>query len=192
MASVARTQIIEITVKEILNGGVAGCALNQIIKRSALSKGAFYHYFPSKDDLLGAVIEEFLAREMNRIWLKPLARSGAGKAELGRILQYELQKCTESDGVSALLYILVQGYHLLGKANEAKLLMVQDSWAKRLERVFRQAARAGELKTSGFERSASWIILGMVGSAVALSRQSEGVSEKRELLRNWMSVFDAL
>lgn len=61
-----RAHILEVAARAFAEGGFAGTALNEIIRASGLTKGAFYFHFPSKDALALAVFrskqEQLLTR----------------------------------------------------------------------------------------------------------------------------------
>ena len=70
----SREDIIREACLEFVKNGIHGGSLNTILKNSGLSKGAFYHHFKSKEELVTAVINEYLANWINIFWLKPIKR----------------------------------------------------------------------------------------------------------------------
>ncbi len=44
--------------------GYHATSVQEIVERAAVTKGAFYHYFASKDDLLWLLHEQFIAEEL--------------------------------------------------------------------------------------------------------------------------------
>jgi AcrR family transcriptional regulator len=56
-----RRQIIDAARRCFAQAGFHGTSMQDIFAESALSAGAVYGYFASKDDLVGAIIEEVLA-----------------------------------------------------------------------------------------------------------------------------------
>jgi AcrR family transcriptional regulator len=54
-----RKQILEAAVDTIAEIGFANASLAQIAKRAGISKSVIGYYFPSKDDLVKAVVENF-------------------------------------------------------------------------------------------------------------------------------------
>lgn len=47
--------------------GYANTSVQQIVEAAGVTKGAMYHYFDSKDDLLFAIYEKMLALQKNRL-----------------------------------------------------------------------------------------------------------------------------
>ena len=57
-----RAVLIEASIAGLIELGLAGYTVNDIVTRSGLSNGALYRYFPTKTDLLAATIQELLVR----------------------------------------------------------------------------------------------------------------------------------
>ena len=56
-----RTTILKIALQLFLKKGYKDVTYQELIKKTGLSKGAIYHHFKSKDDLLACVFEYLLA-----------------------------------------------------------------------------------------------------------------------------------
>lgn len=54
-----RSQILFESFKLFLKHGYREVSMNDLVQASGLSKGAFYHYFSSKDELFRASVEEY-------------------------------------------------------------------------------------------------------------------------------------
>ncbi len=52
-----RSELVEAAWELFAHNGYEGTTVNAIIEKVGLSKGAFYHYFESKEDVLDAVVE---------------------------------------------------------------------------------------------------------------------------------------
>ena len=52
-------QIIKAAIEVLMQNGISGSSMNDLIRASDLSKGGVYHHFPSKDDLLVGVLNYF-------------------------------------------------------------------------------------------------------------------------------------
>lgn len=67
-----RQKILESAFQEIHLQGFQAASLNSILKRSDVTKGALYHYFPDKKALGFAVVEELIKGAVLQFWLRPL------------------------------------------------------------------------------------------------------------------------
>jgi TetR/AcrR family transcriptional regulator, transcriptional repressor for nem operon len=61
----SKEHIIEVSCKLFLQKSYKEVTMNELVKKSGLSKGAFYHYFKSKEDLFLAVLEFFFTTVHN-------------------------------------------------------------------------------------------------------------------------------
>lgn len=58
-----RERLIQAATDMILETGYAGMSLEELLKATALTKGAFFHHFKSKADLASAVLSRFIERD---------------------------------------------------------------------------------------------------------------------------------
>lgn len=61
--------LVHLAFKEILNSETGDISLNEIIKKSGVAKGTFYHYFKNKDELIKSIVEEYLIGYFSKIQL---------------------------------------------------------------------------------------------------------------------------
>jgi TetR/AcrR family transcriptional repressor of nem operon len=69
-----RQRLLRTAFEEIHAHGFQGMRVDEVLRRSGLKKGAFYHHFGSKTELAYAVLEEQVRPLVESIWVEPLAR----------------------------------------------------------------------------------------------------------------------
>lgn len=67
-ADATRTRLLDFAFSEIYANGYQGLRVDTLLDKAGLTKGAFYHHFPSKQALGLAVIDEVLAGMADLIW----------------------------------------------------------------------------------------------------------------------------
>lgn len=67
-----RQQILERVALEVFKKGFYNTRADLVIKELKVSKGALYHYFPNKEALGNALIDEIIKPALHRRWIKPL------------------------------------------------------------------------------------------------------------------------
>src|SRR5688500_13194892 len=67
-----RALILEVAFGEIFPRGFQGVSVDDIVKRTGLTKGAFFHHFPTKQALGYALVDETLKRMTFERWIQPL------------------------------------------------------------------------------------------------------------------------
>lgn len=94
----SRQEILDVAFLEVFQHGFQGVSVDDIVKRTSLTKGAFYHHFPTKLDLGYALVDDVIKPMIIDRWITPLEK-------------YE----NPLDG------ILKQLHHLIGKSDPAHL-----------------------------------------------------------------------
>lgn len=67
-----RQRLLEAAFDEIYQHGYQGMRVDEVLKRTGLQKGAFYHHFNSKHALGCAVLDEVINSEMGERWVQAL------------------------------------------------------------------------------------------------------------------------
>jgi AcrR family transcriptional regulator len=67
-----RREILDAAFFEVFSHGFQGVSVDDIVKRTRLTKGAFYHHFPTKLDLGYALVEEVIQPMIFERWIAPL------------------------------------------------------------------------------------------------------------------------
>jgi len=67
-----RQHILEVAFKEVFARGFQGVSVDDIVKKTQLTKGAFYHHFPTKLDLGYALVEDVIRPMILERWVRPL------------------------------------------------------------------------------------------------------------------------
>lgn len=70
-----RRKILEVAFDEIYCHGFKGTSTNTIIAKMEMTRGAFFHHFPTKDDLGYALIDEVIREMILQRWITPVASS---------------------------------------------------------------------------------------------------------------------
>jgi TetR/AcrR family transcriptional regulator, transcriptional repressor for nem operon len=68
-----RQEILEVAFLEVYSHGFQGVSVDDIVAKTSLTKGAFYHHFPTKLQLGYAIVEDVLQPMIHQRWIAPLA-----------------------------------------------------------------------------------------------------------------------
>lgn len=68
----SRKEILDVAFMEVYRHGFQGVSVDDIVKKTSLTKGAFYHSFPAKLDLGYALVEEVISPMIVDRWIEPL------------------------------------------------------------------------------------------------------------------------
>tara|TARA_R100001039_G_C1847254_1_gene107390 strand:- start:1356 stop:2171 length:816 start_codon:yes stop_codon:yes gene_type:complete len=67
-----RQKLLDAAFGEIRRAGFGGASISNILEQSGCTKGALYHHFSGKANLINAVIEECLPGYVDEVWLDDL------------------------------------------------------------------------------------------------------------------------
>jgi TetR/AcrR family transcriptional regulator, transcriptional repressor for nem operon len=65
-------KILDVAFHEIFAHGFQGVSVDDIVKKTSMTKGAFYHHFPTKLDLGYALVDEVITPMIIERWITPL------------------------------------------------------------------------------------------------------------------------
>ncbi len=140
MAKNTREMIIKTAWKLFYEEGFAETTINDIIREADISKGTFYYYFNSKDDLLGT-LSEVLDREYER--LEGEEPEGLSCFDKLIWLNYEVHSFMEKNIDYRLLAYLYSAQ--IVKESFSALLNRNRYYYRYIERIMEQGQKSGEL-----------------------------------------------
>jgi len=82
----ARTDILEVAQRILLNGGVEAVTLASVAGELRMTKQALYHYFPSKEALMQALVTTLLDEEVNHL-IAAVEDADSGTDTLGTLIR---------------------------------------------------------------------------------------------------------
>lgn len=68
-----RKEILGVAFWEVFTRGFQGVSVDDIVKKTSVTKGGFYHQFPTKLDLGYALVEEVISPMIIERWIQPLS-----------------------------------------------------------------------------------------------------------------------
>ena len=68
-----RAHILAVACNAIYQKGFQGVSIDQIVEQTDVTKGAFFHYFPTKSEVGYAIVDEYLRDAVLDRWIRPLA-----------------------------------------------------------------------------------------------------------------------
>jgi TetR/AcrR family transcriptional regulator, fatty acid metabolism regulator protein len=164
-----RAQIVDCAIAAIAELGYAKASVDQIAKRAGVSKGVITYHFPSKDEIVHAVIAKVFA--MGRAYMEPriLAETSAS----GRLRAYIESNLAFIDTHRKPLIAMVE--IALGARNaDGSQVIGPGSLAQRvatLEELLRAGQKAGEFRRFNTRVMALTIIQAIDGVPPLLARE---------------------
>lgn len=185
-----RAHILDVAFGEIYRSGFQGVSVDKIVKETSVTKGAFFHYFPTKSELGYAIVDETLREMILERWIHPLA---AYKNPVRGILK-QFKKLTDewSDDNLALgcpLNNLTQEMSAVDPIFREKLQSVMRLWIDETEKYLKRAQTSGFLKKSVNTKQLAEFIVATEEAAFAMTKT---MNDRRMLNSLYNSLKDYL
>jgi AcrR family transcriptional regulator len=149
-----RERILEAAVKVFASKGYHDAKVDDIVAESRTSKGAFYFYFPSKQDIFLALVDAFAELLESRLRQR-LEEETSGMARLDQALQICLEIFGQYRSLAKIALIQATG---LGETFEQKRLEINQRFARIIKENLDEAIAEGSLPAQDTEIVAyAWI-----------------------------------
>lgn len=142
-----RQNILEANFRSIALNGFQGTRADKVIQELGITKGALYHYFPSKTELGYAVVEEILAPMYLGDWAE--LESCADPVEgLAQLLRKHVDRATdESIVLGCPLNTLTQEMSPLDEGFRLRLASIMESMVASARRSLAKARDKGLIRS---------------------------------------------
>lgn len=161
-----RAHILEVAFLEIYQHGFNGVSIDQIIKKTHVTKGAFFHYFPTKNDVGYAIVDEILREMIMARWIRPLAAYKNPVQGILKRFRILTEAMTDENILRGCpLNNLIQEMSSSDPVFREKLKEVMTLWIDELEKYLKKAQDNGWLKRSAdTRRLAEFVVMVTEGS----------------------------
>lgn len=155
-----RQQILDAAFLEIYRHGFHNISINDIVAKTTVTKGAFFHYFPTKNDLGYAITDEILTQMTLERWIKPLAAYKNPIQGILERLRLTIEASTDEEiALGCPLNNLIQEMSSVDPIFREKLLAVLELWISEIEKQLRKAQDLGFLKKSASPRQVAEFVV---------------------------------
>ena len=175
-----RARLVENAFREIHAHGYAGASLARILANSGVTKGALYHHFKSKADLLHAVIDDAILPMVVERWLQPLQESDDPIRALAESTRAMMDNATpEEMHRGCPLNNLTQELAGADEDFRKHLDRIADDWRAGIRAAFERGQEAGSVRKDVDPAAVASLVFatyqGLIGS-VKTSRDQEAVT----------------
>jgi len=154
---------------EIYERGFQAASVNDIVARTEVTKGAFFHYFPTKNDLGYAIADEVLRDMMLRRWKRPLTAYRNPVQGMVKTYRNLMEETTDEElSLGCPLNNLTQEMSAVDPIFREKLRDVLQTWIGETEKHLRRAKDEGYLRPNVDVRMAAETAVMMEEGSAAL------------------------
>ena len=184
-----RALLVANAFREIHANGYAGASLDRILASSGVTKGALYHHFKSKADLLHAVIDDAVRPMVVDRWLEPLSESDDPIRTLAESTRTMMMEATPEEMCCGCpLNNLTQELAGVDEDIRKHLNRIADEWRAGIRDAFARGQEAGNVRTEVNVTAVANLVFatyqGLIGSVKA--------SHDQDAVTAGLTVFLAL
>lgn len=161
-----RAQILDVAFWEIFKRGFHAVSINDVLAKTDLTKGAFFHHFPTKEDLGYAIVDETLTQMTLDRWIRPLEEYENPVEGISANLKKVIDNSPE-EGMSlgCPLNNLIQEMSTVDSKFRDKLNTVLELWISGVEKNLKRAQVRGFLKPEvNVRRLAEFVVMNHEGA----------------------------
>ncbi len=142
-----RETILKAAFDEIYHRGFQGARIDDIVAKTAMTKGAFFSHFHTKNDLGYAIVDDILKEMTLERWIRPLAAyTNPIQGIISRFRKNIETTPPEHIALGCPLNNLVQEMSAIDPTFRDKLNAVLKLWIDETEKYLRRAQAEGYLK----------------------------------------------
>lgn len=185
-----RQVILEAAYEEIHARGFQGASLSKILSSTNVTKGALYHYFPTKLALGYAVVDEILAEHIQQQWVQPLIAANDPISSFKNIIMQMGGDITEEDiQCGCPLNNLAQEMAPIDEGFRLRIEDVYSAWRQGIESALLKGQKSGVVKKEINVASVATMIVASLEGCMGLAKNSQS---KKVLFQCGQSVVDYL
>ena len=142
-----RERIMEAAMMVLAERGYSGAGVQEIVKRSASSKGSFYFHFPSKEKMVTALVDRMMEKLVYKVELSiasestPLDRLVAG-------IEVLMRTFSEQRKIAQILLLNVMGH---GNAMDKKFIPIWERLSGLIRVELDQAVKHQQIRATDTE-----------------------------------------
>jgi len=185
-----RQVILEAAYEEIHARGFQGASLSKILSSTSVTKGALYHYFPTKLELGYAVVDEILADHIQQTWVKPLLDANDPITAFKNVIMQSGEEITEEDiQCGCPLNNLAQEMAPKDEGFRSRVEAVYRSWRKGIESALAKGQKNGTVDKEINVVSVATMIVASLEGCMGLAKNAQS---KKVLFQCGRSIVDYL
>jgi len=174
---VTRQRLLEAAFTEIYQHGYQGMRVDDVLKRTGLGKGAFYHHFTSKHALGCAVVDEIINGEMGQRWMDALGETEDPIPALEQVMDLIVESETGNDGVflGCPLNNLAMEMSAQDAAFRQRIEELFSQWINLIARAFARGQQAGTVRNDIDPQEAGMFLVASFEGCVGLAKATQNM-----------------
>jgi AcrR family transcriptional regulator len=171
-----RHRILEASFEEIHRNGYQAASISNILTDTKLTKGALYHYFPSKKALGLAVVDEVIRAFLLKRIIQPLLEAERPVHALIELLRNKEAQSGKYIRLGCPLNNLMQEMSPVDEDFRNHLNQILNEWRETIEEALRRAQHVGDVRNDVDCPAAALFIVSAWEGCVGIAKNMQSVT----------------
>ncbi len=155
-----RQRILGVAFETFFKQGFQGTSMDDLVRKTSLTKGAFYHQFATKYELGYAVVDEILTELILNRWIRPLAGFADPVEGILKLMQQNIGDTPpELLRYGCPLNNMVQEMAPVDKGFNRRLQAALDLWVSGLDEHLKRGQQSGLIRRNVNTLEAAYFIV---------------------------------
>ncbi len=187
-----RQQLLEAAFEEIHRYGFQAASVSRILKRTGVTKGALYHYFPSKKALGYAVLDEMIGDRMREFWIEPLAQGDPIDAIVRTITEAGREMTLEDIRLGCPLANLSQEMSPVDEGFRERIEAIYAEWRNGLSDALCRGQAAGQVRADVDTEATAVMVVASLEGCLASAKNAQSHELLMQCGRALIRFLDSL
>ncbi len=188
-----RTRIVEAMFKDVRLNGYQGLRADKVVADLGITKGAMYHYFPNKQQIGTAIIDEILQPDYTAFYEQLDKLESDPIPAIQEHLRWLASICTEEEAVLGCpLNNLVQEMSPLDEVYRQKLQKIINKMQSSMTDALRRGQSNGYLTLNFDCDTVAWFYLSTLEGAYSMAKVSKSEAVYRRINQQLIHFLEAL
>jgi len=191
-----RAQLLRAGFEEVYRRGFQAASIDDILRRLAVTKGAFFHHFPTKQDFGYALVDEVIASMIRAQWVEPLAACADPLTTIADAFEAGAEVLAAAPlNLGCPLNNLAQEMSPLDDGFRLRTQQVFEMWMQTYELALRRGQSNGVVSPSIDPRAVAFGLVAEIEGILSLAKNSQdrralsiGATNLRRRLETYRAV----
>lgn len=183
-AETTRERLLHVALDLFQAKGYSNVSVQDIVEAAGATKGALYHYWSSKEELLYLIHEQFINVEIRNAE-RVLATALGPREKLQQIVIDLLESITV---YQAHVTVFFRDWHFLSKENLEQIKVKRDYYERLVTMVIQAGIDSGEFRQDVDPKIAAFALFGMCNWTYSWYRPS-GRFNHEEIARQFIRIY---
>ncbi len=191
-AELTRQRIIDCAAQVIIYSGFQSAPIGEILHRADVSKGCFYHHFPTKKELGYAVLDALYTKVKSDIWEPILSSDNPLQSIINFYTQQDNQIDTTSIKHGCPINNLAQEMSPIDEGFRQRIEAIYDSWKKRLSKELKRCQRHGMMQKHVDANDIATLVIAVTQGATGIAKNAQNQQSFVEYTRGLSQYLKTL